>query len=306
VERAIDDTHAEERDSERIALITGASSGIGLAAARARLERGWTVVCASRESGSGAEAVERLRRQTGSERVAFIAADLSRPRAAAALSEAVASRFGRLDALANNAGALFQRRITTADGFEQTFALNHLAPFVLTNALLPALARSRGRVVTVSSNAALGARLQLDDPNSERRYSAFGAYAWSKLCNQLFAAELARRLDGTGVRSYAVHPGFVASGFGHGGGWMSTMTRLSQRLFGRSPERGADGLVWLMSAASGIGASGGYYVDRSERVMARKARDPGAGRRLWERSEAMVAATGVDLSALGADEVLRS
>ena len=288
-------TPGNEHASERVALITGASSGIGLAAARPLLEDGWTVVCSSRQSGAGSEAVERLQRHTDSGRAHFVAADLSRPGEAVALAEAVISRFGRLDALANNAGAFVHRRTTTPEGFEYSFALNHLGPFALTHAALPALREARGRIVTVSSNAALAARLQLDDPNSEQRFSGWWAYAWTKLCNQLFTAELARRLAGTGVRAYAVHPGFVATSFGHAGGWSSTLTRLAQRLFGRTPERGADGLVWLMTEAREIGASGGYYVDRRERPMAPRARDPVSQRRLWTLSEELVGEAGVDL-----------
>ncbi len=283
---------------ERVALVTGASSGIGIVTARVLAQRGWTVVCASRASGAGADAVARLRQETGSERVHFLPADLSRPGDAAALAEAFGQRFDRLDALVNNAGAFVPRRTTTEDGLELTFALNHMGPFALTKALLPQLRAAAGRVVTVSSNAAIGAKLQLDDPNSERRFSGWTAYAWSKLCNQLFTLELARRLDGSGVVAYAMHPGFVATSFGHTDGAMGAAVRVAQRLFGRTPERGADTLVWLVSDPSFAGASGGYYIDRRERPVAPKARDAAAQRRLWAVSEALLAQSGVTLPAL--------
>jgi len=289
---------ASERTSQPVALVTGASSGIGLVTARVLAQRGWTVVCASRARGGGSDAVARLRRETGSERVHFLPADLSRPRDAVALAEAFRQRFDRLDALVNNAGAFVPRRTVTEDGLELTFALNHLGPFALTAALLPELEAAGGRVVTVSSNAAMGARLQLDDPNSERRYLGWTAYAWSKLCNQLFTLELARRLAGSGVAAYAMHPGFVATSFGHTGGWMGAGVRVAQRLFGRSPERGADTLVWLVSDPTFAGASGGYYIDRRERPVASKARDETAQRRLWTISEALLAKVGVTLPAL--------
>ena len=288
----------DERAPEPVALVTGASSGIGLVTARVLAQRGWSVVCASRASGAGADAVARLRHETGSERVHFLAADLGRPRDAVALAEAFRQRFDRLDALVNNAGAFVPRRTTTEDGLELTFALNHLAPFALTTALLPELRAAAGRVVTVSSNAAMAAKLQLDDPNSERRYIGWTAYAWSKLCNQLFTLELARRLDGSGVIAYVMHPGFVATSFGHTDGVTGAAVRVAQRLFGRTPERGADTLVWLVSEPTFAGASGGYYIDRRERPVAPKARDEAAQQRLWAVSEALLAQAGVTLPAL--------
>ena len=284
--------------SPRIALVTGASSGIGLAAARGLAERGFVVVTASRADGRGAETAERLALETGAD-VRFLAADLSRPQAALALAEAYGDRFDRLDVLVNNAGVYVHGRTTTEDGFERSFALNHLGPFATSLALLPLLERAAGRVVTVSSNAALGARLQLDDPHSERRYSGWAAYAWSKLCNQLFTAALARRTEGRGVRAYAMHPGFVATAFGHVGGPMGTLVRLMQGAFGRTPERGADSIVWLASEPEPPAPNGAYVVDRRVRPFAPKARDEEAQERLWSLSEAALARVGVDVDRLG-------
>ncbi len=278
-----------------VAIVTGASSGIGLSAAKALAEHGFTVVCVSRGNGAGAQVVERLRAETGSSGLHYLPADLSRPREAGALASAFRERFGRLDVLVNNAGAFVPGRVVTDDGLELTFALNHVSTFALTLALLPELRAAGGRVVTVSSNAAMGARLQLDDPTSERRYSGWSAYAWSKLCNQLFTAELARRLEGSGVTANAVHPGFVATSFGHVGGPMGGLVRLAQRLFGRTPERGADTVVWLASAPEMRGRSGGYYVDRRERPFAPRARDEEAQRRLWSLSEALLERAGVPI-----------
>ena len=284
------------KDSDRrVALVTGASSGIGLATARALAQAGFSVACASRGEGAGAQVVERLRAETGSTRLHFLPADLSRPREAVALADAFRERFGRLDALVNNAGTFVSKRVVTDDGLEQTFALNHLGAFALTLSLLPELREAGGRVVTVSSDVALSARPQFDDLNAERRYSAWSAYAWSKLCNQLFTAELARRLEGSGVSANAVHPGFVATSFGHVGGVVGGVMGVMQRLFGRSPERGADTVVWLASASEVQGRSGGYYVDRRERRFAPQARDEEAQRRLWALSEAMLERIGVQV-----------
>ncbi len=295
---------SDQPPTSPVALVTGASSGIGLAAARELAARGVTVVCASRAAGSGAEVAERLARETGGD-VRFVPVDLSRPRDAAALAHDFEARFGRLDVLVNNAGAFVHRRVRTEDGFELTFALNHLGPFALTLPLLPLLGKARGRVITVSSNAALGARLQLDDPHSERRYSGWGAYAWSKLCNQLFTVALARRVDATAVRVYAMHPGFVATAFGHVDGFMGTAVRGAQRLFGRTPERGADTIVWLATEPDPPAEHGAYVVDRRVRAPAPKARDEAAQERLWAISEAALAQVGVPVDAVRADAAAR-
>jgi NAD(P)-dependent dehydrogenase (short-subunit alcohol dehydrogenase family) len=286
----------EQASTPPVALVTGASSGIGLAAARELATRGVTVVCASRAEGAGAEVAERLAHQTGGD-VRFMPVDLSRPRDAVALAQAFEERLGRLDVLVNNAGAFVHRHARTEDGFERTFALNHLGPFALTLPLLRLLGETGGRVITVSSNAALGARLQLDDPHSERRFSGWGAYAWSKLCNQLFTLALARRVDAAAVRVYAMHPGFVATAFGHVDGPMGTAVRGAQRLFGRTPERGADTVVWLATEGAPPAEHGAYVVDRRVRAPAPKARDEAAQDRLWAISEAALEQVGVRVDA---------
>lgn len=300
------DVHSATRPT---ALITGASSGIGFATARDLALAGWEVACASRPGGAGPEAVERLRRDTGSESLHFLPADLSRPQQAVALATSFRERFTRLDALVNNAGAYVARRVVTRDGLELTFALNHLGAFALTAELLPELSDSGGRVVTVSSDAAKAARLQLDDPNSTKLYNGWLAYAWSKLCNQLFTGELARRSARLGIDAFAMHPGFVATSFGHTGGWSERAVRLGQKLFGRSPERAADTVVWLASSSEPSGRNGAYFVDRRERPFAAKARDQRAQQRLWELSEELVStalARGASSSSWGTPGVRRS
>ena len=276
-----------------VALVTGASAGIGLVTARELAQRGHRVVTVSRADGAGAARAEEIARATGAE-VTFVGADLSRPAEAVRVAETVAGSFGRVDVLINNAGAFFDRRLESQDGHEMTFALNHLGPFALTAALLPSLRSSGARVITVSSNAALGATLQLDDPQTERRFNGWRAYAWSKLCNQLFARELARREGSAGVTSVSMHPGFVATSFGHAGR-MGVVVKLLQRLFGRSPEQGADTLVWLASESELPGDNGAYFVDRRERPGARAARDEVAQARLWEISERELERSGVRL-----------
>ena len=253
------------------------------------------MVGVSRPSGSGAAVAAALRRETGNADVHHLGADLSRPDEARSMAQEFSRRFERLDVLVANAGALAYRRTETEDGLERTFALNHLGSFMPTVLLLPQLIASpAGRVVVVTSNAAHFGRLQLDDPQTTRRYDAFRAYAWSKLANVLFTLELARRLEGTRVTANAVHPGFVATKFGHDGGFMARMVQLSQRIAGRSPERGAETPVWLATSPEVAGVTGGYFVDRRRQEPPRLARDEEAQRHLWRLSERL---TGVDAAA---------
>jgi NAD(P)-dependent dehydrogenase (short-subunit alcohol dehydrogenase family) len=247
------------------------------------------VLAVSRATGRGREAALEIRRATGNERVHFLPADLARPGDVRAMAIAASRHVEHLDALVANAGVVAFQRHETPEGYERTFALNHLGTFLSTMVLLPLLRRSAAsRVVVVSSNAARFGRLQLDDPHSRRRYDGWRAYAWTKLANQLFAFELARRMAGTSVSVNAVHPGFVATGFGHDGTTMGRLVALSQRLFGRSAARGADSLVWLAASADAAALHGAYVVDRREREPAPLARDEEAQARLWQLSEAMV------------------
>jgi NAD(P)-dependent dehydrogenase (short-subunit alcohol dehydrogenase family) len=225
--------------------------------------------------------------------VEYLPADLSRASGGRALAEAVAARTGRLDLVVANAGAFFPRRRLTEDGIEATFALNHLGVFLPTVLLLPLLKRSpEGRVVVVSSNAALAGRPVVDERevrDDRGRYDGFRAYARSKLANQLFTWELARRLEGTNVRAVAVHPGFVATGFARdGGGPLALVVAATQALFGRTPERGADSIVWAATAPDGGALHGHYVVDRRVRPPAPRSLDREAQRALWRLSARLV------------------
>jgi NAD(P)-dependent dehydrogenase (short-subunit alcohol dehydrogenase family) len=187
---------------------------------------------------------------------------------------------------------LAERRLTE-DGIEETFAVNHLAPFLLTNLLLDRLRSSApARVVSVASAAHRGAVIPFDDLNGKRGFSGWLAYGWTKLANILFTGELARRLDGSGVTATCLHPGVVATGFAHEGPFL---VREFQRWVGRllllDPKRGADTLVWLASSPEVEGASGGYYAKRRLVVPSRAARDAAAARRLWQVSERLTGLT---------------
>ncbi|MGN6167187.1 MAG: SDR family NAD(P)-dependent oxidoreductase, partial [Solirubrobacteraceae bacterium] len=200
------------------------------------------------------------------------------------LAETLRANHERIDVLANNAGALFASRQVTSEGFERTFALNHLAPFLLTHLLRDRL--SGGRVVTTASDAHQGGRLDLDDLGSERGYAAMRVYGTSKLCNILFTRELARRAPE--LHANCFHPGVVRTRFGKNeNGIWKVLTTIAAP-FMRSPERGARSLVWLALSEEGGDLDGEYVVDEKVTEPSRAAQDDDLARALWERSADLV------------------
>jgi NAD(P)-dependent dehydrogenase (short-subunit alcohol dehydrogenase family) len=194
----------------------------------------------------------------------------------------------RIDVLINNAGAMFAARQVTQDGLERTFALNHMAYFVVTQGLRERLAASAGaRIVNTASDAHRGATLDFDDLQSEKGFSAMKAYGRSKLCNILFTRELARRLHGTGITANCLHPGFVATRFGdQSGGLISHMVWLA-KFFAISPAEGAKTIVHLASAPEVAGVSGKYFYKCRETKPSPQAQDDQAALALWQRSAAL-------------------
>ena len=221
-------------------------------------------------------------------------ADLSTAAGVRALAEQVRAAAPRLDVLANNAGAIFDQRGVTADGFERTFALNHLAYFVLTHELLDLVAASPdGRIINTASDAHRRARLDLTDLQSARRYSAWLTYGMTKLCNVLFTRALARRLAADSARKHvsacAFHPGFVDSRFGDDAAPLFRFgMQVIKAVFARTEEQGADTLVWLATAPGTESRSGGYFYKRRSGTMSKLARDDALGERLWAASSALV------------------
>jgi NAD(P)-dependent dehydrogenase (short-subunit alcohol dehydrogenase family) len=215
-------------------------------------------------------------------------ADLASLSAVARVGAHIARDAPRIDVLINNAGAIYATRQTTVDGLERTFALNHMSYFVLTQALLPNLkACPPSRIVNTASAAHLRARLDFDDLQGERRYSAMRAYSRSKLCNILFTRELARRLRGTGVAANCLHPGFVATRFGdQAGGLIGGLLRLAKS-FAVTPDKGAETIIYLASAPEAATTSGGYFFERRLVGASAAAQDDAAARRLWEISETL-------------------
>jgi NAD(P)-dependent dehydrogenase (short-subunit alcohol dehydrogenase family) len=270
-------------------LVTGGTSGIGFIAARALAGMGATVAIVGHHAARAQDAAARIQRETGAANVQALVADLSSLEQVRALAEQVQQRYPRLDVLLNNAGGVFIGRQTTVDGYERTFAINHLAPFLLTNLLLERLkADAPARIITVSSMAHQGQRIHLDDLNQERRgYSAWRAYGESKLANILFTYALARRLAGSGVTANTLHPGFVATNFAKNNGplWQFFMTLA--RPFAISPERGAQTSIYLASSPEVATVSGRYFISCKPAHSSSASTDVDAEEGLWRLSEQM-------------------
>jgi NAD(P)-dependent dehydrogenase (short-subunit alcohol dehydrogenase family) len=271
----------------RVTLVTGATGGLGRVVARELAKRGATVVVAGRDPARVRATVEEIRAQGGDPASDGLVADLSSMAEGRRLAEAFRRQYPRLDVLINNAGAIFARRQLTADGYERTFALNHLAYFLLTNLLLDRLeATAPSRVVNVASRSHRSGTIVFDDLQGARRYGLGGgrAYSQSKLANVMFTYELARRLAGTGVTANAVHPGFVATGFGEGNGWLVGLGMKLAHRFAITPEAGADTILYLASSPEVEGVTGTYWVKRRPVASSPASYDEAAQRRLWDVS----------------------
>ena len=272
---------------EKQVLITGGTNGIGLAAAKALAALGAHVAIVGRNAVRTKVAAAEIQVQAHKDaRVTSFVADLASQAAVRRLAAEVLLRHARIDVLINNAGAMNRSRQLTQDGIELTWAVNHLAPFLLTTLLLDRLiASAPSRIITTASDAHRGADIPFHDLNAENGYSGFLKYKQTKLANILFAQELARRLAGTGVVSASFHPGLVASGFNQNNGALMSLAMLVLRPLSRSVEKGAETLIWLAHAANPADIDGGYFVDLSRRLPSPQARDTQAARRLWQVSE---------------------
>lgn len=277
-----------EQQPNQVTVITGATSGIGRVAAGALARRGGTLVLVGRDPERGRNAVEQIRSGSGNGSVSFLCADLSSMAEVQRLAAAIRDRHDRIGLLINNAGAIFTRRRTTADGLEMTFALNHLAPFLLTHLLLEPLQRAApSRLITVASQAHRGAALDFGDLQGERRYSGWRAYRRSKLANILFTREFARRHAGRGILAACLHPGFIASRFGDAaGGLFAVGLGLAKRLAAESEETGGERIVHLATAPDPV--AGGYYVKTRPADPSAAARSDADAARLWDLSSDLV------------------
>ena len=263
-----------------LVLITGSTRGIGQAAAIEMARQGAEVALVGRDPERVAAVAHEARHSGGGAPVHEHVADLTLMSEVRALARDADERYAHIDVLANNAGALFASRRETSEGLERTFALNHLAPFLLTNLLRERL--SGGRVVTTSSDAHKSGVLDLDDLQSERRYSAMRVYGTSKLCNILFTRELAKRAPE--LHANCFHPGVVRTGFGKNeNGIWKALTTVGGPFF-RSPQRGARSLVWLALSGEAATLSGEYVQDEKVLTPSAQAQDAELAEALWERS----------------------
>jgi NAD(P)-dependent dehydrogenase (short-subunit alcohol dehydrogenase family) len=270
-----------------LVILTGATSGIGRAAANALARQGASLALVGRDP-------ERVARVAGEARAAGVevhehVADLERMDEVRRLAGELLERHERIDVLANNAGAMFTSRHVTADGFERTFALNHLAPFLLTQLLYERLrASAPARVVTTASDAHSAGALDFEDLQSERSFRPMRTYGTSKLCNILFTRELARRGEGAGVTATCFHPGVVRTGFGKNDGILFKAALTVAGPFLRSPARGARSLVWLALAPEAAELTGVYVQDEKVIEPSPAARDDDLAAELWRRSQQLV------------------
>jgi retinol dehydrogenase-14 len=267
-------------------LVTGGTGGIGLATATGLAGLGARVGIVGRSATRGAAAADAVRRRVPSAQVDVFAADLSAQAEVRRLAAEVTASYPRLDVLVNNVGGYWAHRHVTADGLEHTFALNHLAPFLLTHELRDLLvAGVPARVVTVSSGAQAMGRIDLDDLQGERSYNGQRAYNQSKLANVLFTYELARRLQGSGVTATALHPGVVRTAFGRedAGRFMRLMFPVVTP-FMKTPEQGAATSIHLASSPEVAGVTGAYFANRRPKRSSKASYDRALAHRLWEVS----------------------
>jgi NAD(P)-dependent dehydrogenase (short-subunit alcohol dehydrogenase family) len=270
-------------------LITGGTSGIGRATAIGLAALGARVAITGRDLPRAEAAAVDIRDATGNPAVDAFAADLSSQAEVRRLAAAVLDACPRLDVLVNNVGGSWATRHVTADGLERTFAVNHLAAFLLTDLLLDRLrASTPARVITVSSAAQSSGTIDFDDLQGERAYSERTAYPQSKLASLLFTYELARRLEGTGVTANVLHPGVVNTAFGaEDPGVIFKLLVPFMRPFMKTPARGAATSIFLASSPEVEGVSGQYFANSSPRTSSKASYDRAAATRLWDVSAAL-------------------
>jgi retinol dehydrogenase 14 len=271
-------------------LITGGTGGIGKAAAIALASMGARVGITGRDRARAERAAGEIRRESGQSAVDIFVADMSSQDEVRRLASEVLATYPRLDVLVNNVGGFWAHRHVTDDGLEHTFALNHLAPFLLTSLLLERLkASAPARVVTVSSGAQSMGRIDFDDLMGEGEYSGQRAYNQSKLANVMFTYELARHLEGTGVTATVLHPGMTSTGFGAedaARGWGPLIAVMRQ--FMKKPEQGAETSVYLASSPEAEGLTGQYFASRTPKKSHEASYDTATTTRLWQVSADLV------------------
>jgi NAD(P)-dependent dehydrogenase (short-subunit alcohol dehydrogenase family) len=269
----------------KICLVTGATLGIGKETALGLAKQGATVIMVGRDASRTREAAEWVKQGSGNDKVDTMLADLSLQAEVRKLAAAFKAKYDQLHVLVNNAGAIFEKREVTAEGFERTWALNHLAYFLLTHELLDLLkASAPARIVNVSSDAHRGMELRFDNLQGEKRYSYMFAYGQSKLANVMFTYALTRRLQGTGVTANCLHPGVVATGFGKNTPGVFKILVTLAKPFLLTPEKGAATSIYLASSPEAANISGKYFEKGRAVPSDRPSYDEAVQERLWEVS----------------------
>ena len=269
----------------KVCIVTGANAGIGLETTRELAKKGATVVMVCRNQERGEKALEDIQNSTGNKQIYLFIADLSSQKQIRAFASEFLERFDRLDVLVNNAGVFLPSHQLTEDGFEATFAINHLAYFLLTHLLLDVIKQTpESRIVNVSSNAHLSASINFDALENVNPYNGYVAYGQSKLANVLFTYELARQLEGTGVTCNALHPGVVATNIAnHGTSFFTVFFRLFSPFF-KSPSSGAATSVYLATSPEVANISGKYFADRAEKKSSTVSYNTAHAKKLWDIS----------------------
>ena len=271
-------------------VITGATSGIGLVTAERLAEMGARIVVVARDRARGDALMAKLNASAAGLGHVIHYADLSRLAEVRRVGAEIAAAEPRIDVLINNAGAIFARRHVTADGLERTFALNHMAYFILSAALTERLiAGAPARIVNTASNAHREGKLDFADLQSQRSYRPFAVYGTTKLANILFTRELARRLANKGVTVNCLSPGFVATRFGDQAGILYAPFIRLAKLFARSEAQGADTMIWLASSPDVASITGEFFHDRRPGTLTKDAQDDALAQQLWRESEAIAA-----------------
>lgn len=268
---------------DKICIITGANSGIGKATALGLAKVNATIVMLCRNKEAGEIAQKEIIEESGNKKIDLLLCDLSSQEQIRSFVDEFKQKYQNLNVLINNAGVMASKRKLSVDGFEMNFAVNHLAPFLLTNLLLDMLKMSApSRIINVSSGAHKMAKIDFDDLQSEnKKHRLFRVYGVSKLALMLFSYELSRKLDGTGVTVNTVHPGVVNTNLGRD---MSKFGRRFGKLFFKNPEKGAETSIFLASSPEVEGITGKYYIKKQQQESSNESYNEDYAKRLWEIS----------------------
>jgi len=273
----------------KIILITGPTSGIGLEVAWALARMDAHIVMACRNAEKGADTRSMIVEETQNKRIDVMLVDISSMQSVREFAEAFLGNYKKLHVLVNNAGAFFMKREITPEGFEKTFATNHLGPFLLTNILLPVITRTPGaRIINLASDAHYYGKINLEDLQMKKRYGGFRAYAASRLATHFFTQELSSKLEGTGVTVNSVHPGHAATNI-----WPETkgLMKLGMKIANRNAISAAEGSltpVYLASSDEVTGVTGKYFFKKEIKEPSKKCEDMELQKALWKKCEELV------------------